>query len=109
MCIRDKLTMVPNKTTEQIATAYTVVKDVEYGSDADQKMDVYFSKDAKSYGKKDYTIVFLHGGGYYLSDKSQEEKFIEPYLKKRSKRRQYELPIEKVSSDCNKRLDECIK
>ena len=45
-------------------------------------MDIYLSKDAKSYGKKNYTIVFLHGGAYYLSDKAAEEKYIEPYLKK---------------------------
>jgi acetyl esterase/lipase len=28
-------------------------------------------------------LFFLHGGGYYLSDKSEEERYIEPYLKKR--------------------------
>ncbi|MFT5941314.1 MAG: acetyl esterase/lipase [Sediminicola sp.] len=45
-------------------------------------MDMYLSKHATSYGNKNYTIVFLHGGGYYVSDKTQEEKYIEPYLKK---------------------------
>lgn len=48
----------------------------------EQNMDIYLSKDAKSYGKHNYTIVFLHGGGYYVSDKSEEERYIEPYLKK---------------------------
>lgn len=32
--------------------------------------------------EKIITIVFLHGGAYYLSDKSTEERYIEPYLKK---------------------------
>jgi len=77
-----KLTSISDKTTEQISATYEIKKDVSYGTDAEQNMDIYLSKDAKSYGKNNYTIVFLHGGGYYLSDKSEEEKYIEPYLKK---------------------------
>jgi len=77
-----RLTSTPDKSTEQIATIYKIMKDVSYGTDAEQNMDIYLSKDAKSYGKNNYTIVFLHGGGYYLSDKNAEEKYIEPYLKK---------------------------
>jgi acetyl esterase/lipase len=76
------LTSIQDKTTEQISAAYEIKKNVSYGTDAKQKMDIYLAKDAKSYGKNNYTIVFLHGGGYYLSDKSKEEKYIEPYLKK---------------------------
>ncbi len=76
------LTSVPDKTTEQISATYQIKKDISYGTDAEQNMDVYLSKEAKSYGKNNYTIVFLHGGAYYLSDKSAEEKYIEPYLKK---------------------------
>lgn len=76
------LTSVPDKTAEQISATYQIKKDVPYGTDAEQKMDIYLSNDAKSYGKNNYTIVFLHGGAYYLSDKSAEERYIEPYLKK---------------------------
>ncbi|MDU8886809.1 alpha/beta hydrolase [Yeosuana sp. MJ-SS3] len=76
------LTSVPDKTTEQISATYQTKKDVSYGTDAEQNMDIYLSKEAKSYGKNNYTIVFLHGGAYYLSDKSAEERYIEPYLKK---------------------------
>jgi acetyl esterase/lipase len=76
------LTSVPDKTDEQISAAYQIKKDVSYGTDAEQNMDIYLSKEAKSYGKNNYTIVFLHGGAYYLSDKSAEERYIEPYLKK---------------------------
>lgn len=80
-CTR-RLISLPDKTTEQIDVTYQVLKDVSYGSDAEQKMDIYLSKDANSYGTKNYTIVFLHGGAYYLSDKTEEEKYVEPYLKK---------------------------
>ncbi|CAN5195332.1 hypothetical protein BH20BAC1_BH20BAC1_17370 [soil metagenome] len=45
-------------------------------------MDIYISEDAKKLRNKNFTIVFIHGGGYYVSDKSEEEKYIEPYLKK---------------------------
>lgn len=45
-------------------------------------MDIYLSPEAKSYGERNYTIVFLHGGAYYLSDKAAEEQYIEPYLRK---------------------------
>lgn len=77
-----KLTSIPDKTTAQISTIYEITEDVAYGTNDEQKMDIYLSKDAKSYGKYNYTIVFLHGGGYYLSDKKAEERYIEPYLKK---------------------------
>ncbi len=45
-------------------------------------MNIYIFKEAKKLKRKNFTIVFVHGGGYYVSDKSQEEKFIQPYLKK---------------------------
>ncbi|GAA4812128.1 hypothetical protein GCM10023330_19240 [Litoribaculum gwangyangense] len=73
---------IQDKTTEQISAIYQINKNVSYGADAEQNMDIYLSKNAKSYGKKNYTIVFLHGGAYYFSDKSKEERYIEPYLKK---------------------------
>jgi fermentation-respiration switch protein FrsA (DUF1100 family) len=76
------LTSIPDKTAEQISAIYHIKKDVSYGTDAEQNMDIYLSKEAKSYGKNNYTIIFLHGGAYYLSDKSEEERYIEPYLKK---------------------------
>ncbi|SMG52489.1 Alpha/beta hydrolase family protein [Marivirga sericea] len=81
-CSTEKLTSIPDKTSEQIAATYEVLKDVSYDSDPGQKLDIYLSKDANSYEDKNYTIVFLHGGAYYLSDKSKEERYIAPYLKK---------------------------
>lgn len=44
-------------------------------------MDIYLFKEANSFTNK-VTIIFLHGGGYYLSDKSKEERYIKPYLEK---------------------------
>jgi acetyl esterase/lipase len=47
-------------------------------------MDIHKSKSAKSLKDKNITIVYIHGGGWYLSDKSQEHEmaFIQPFLKK---------------------------
>ena len=77
-----KLTEVHDLSPEERVITYQVLKDVSYGSDPEQTMDIYLTQKAKSFGKRNYTIVFLHGGGYYFSDKSQEERYIEPYLKK---------------------------
>lgn len=77
-----KLASVDDKTDEQIRTGYNIMQDVSYGSDEEQIMDIYLSEDAKSLGSKNFTIIFLHGGGYYVSDKSEEERYITPYLKK---------------------------
>lgn len=77
-----KLASLSDKTTEQITANYKVTKDIPYGADKEQTMDIYLSADAKKLKKKNYTIVFLHGGGYYISDKSREERYIQPYLKK---------------------------
>ena len=77
-----KLASLVDKTTEQISAQYHVTKDVSYGADKEQTMDIYLSNDAEKLNDKNYTVVFLHGGGYYLSDKSSEERYIQPYLKK---------------------------
>lgn len=76
------LAEIPDLSPEERASVYEKYKDVFYGSDAEQNMDIYLSKQASRYGKSNFTIVFLHGGGYYFSDKTQEERYIEPYLKK---------------------------
>lgn len=76
------LISIANLTEDQSQSVYSALKDVSYGSDEEQVMDIYLSQKAKSFGKRNFTIVFLHGGGYYFSDKSQEERYIKPYLKK---------------------------
>jgi acetyl esterase/lipase len=77
-----KLTSTIDLSATEKESVYKVLKDVSYGSDAEQTMDIYLSQNAKSFGNRNYTIVFLHGGGYYFSDKTQEERYIEPYLSK---------------------------
>jgi acetyl esterase/lipase len=76
------LTFTVDLSATEKETVYKILKDVSYGSNAEQVVDIYLSQNAKSFGKRNYTIVFLHGGGYYFSDKSQEERYIEPYLRK---------------------------
>jgi acetyl esterase/lipase len=77
-----KLASVVDKNPEQIKSAYEIAKDISYGADKEQAMDIYQARNAKKLKNSDYTIVFLHGGGYYVSDKSREERYIQPYLKK---------------------------
>lgn len=73
-----KLTSIENKADRD----YTITKEVSYGNDPEQGMDIYIARDTKQLGNKNYTVIFLHGGGYYLSDKSREERYIKPYLHK---------------------------
>jgi acetyl esterase/lipase len=77
-----KLATLVDKTSEQIATAYHVTKDIAYGTDKEQTLDIYLASNAQKLKDRNYTVVFLHGGGYYISDKSREERYIQPYLKK---------------------------
>ena len=77
-----KLASVPEMTNEGIKSNYKVIKDVAYGSDKEQNLDIYLSNNAQKLGRKNFTVVFLHGGGYYISDKTKEERYIQPYLKK---------------------------
>lgn len=77
-----RLSTIPDQGPEQRAATYRILKDVAYGADAEQTADIHLSRTASSYGSRNYTIVFLHGGGYYLSDKAAEERYITPYLEK---------------------------
>ena len=45
-------------------------------------MDVYVPGEASRGRRPNYTLVFMHGGGYYLSDKTKEERYIQPYLQR---------------------------
>ena len=77
-----KLAAVADKTPAQIPAAYAITQDVAYGADPGQTMDVYRSREAASRHGHNYTVVFLHGGGYFLSDKTKEDRYIQPYQKK---------------------------
>lgn len=78
-CSSPKLAETPQFTTEEITANYTVYNDIPYGEDKLQVMDIYLSREQK---KSKYAVIFIHGGGYYLSDKKQEERYIQPYLEK---------------------------
>ena len=77
-----KRTPVATMTPAQALATYTVTRDVAYGTDAEQTLDVYVPREASRGRRAHYTVVFLHGGGYYLSDKTQEERYIQPYLQR---------------------------
>ncbi|TAG34234.1 MAG: alpha/beta hydrolase [Cytophagia bacterium] len=81
-CKSVKLSSLTMLTQEEVKNSYRIIRDEPYGSDKQQKMDIYLSQNSEKLGDKNFTIVFLHGGGYYLSDKSKEEKYIQPYLQK---------------------------
>lgn len=77
-----KISELPNYSDAAIEANYRILPDVEYGSDPKQTMDIYLSKNPDRLGRKNYTIIFIHGGGYYVSDKKAEERYIQPYLRK---------------------------
>lgn len=81
-CSTIKLATLPEISSDQLKDSYRILKDEAYGEDKQQKMDIYISNSAHTFKDKNFTIIFLHGGGYYLSDKTKEEKYIQPYLKK---------------------------
>ena len=70
------------QTPAQTLAAYAVTKDVPYGPDPAHTLDLYLPRGASLPRGSRYTLVFLHGGGYYLSDKASEERYIQPYLAK---------------------------
>lgn len=77
-----KLASLADKSPEQVQAAYAVSKDVPYGTDPEEVLDLYLANKVTTLKDKNFTIVFLHGGGYYVSDKAREERYIQPYLKK---------------------------
>jgi acetyl esterase/lipase len=78
------LTQLEDKTEEEIASTYTVYSNIAYGTDSLQMMDIHKSGSANTLKDKNFTIVYLHGGGWYVSDKLQEHEmaFVQPYLRK---------------------------
>jgi acetyl esterase/lipase len=77
-----KTSPVAYSTPAQALASYAISRDVAYGTDREQTMDVYLPRDTRGARRPAYTVVFLHGGGYYLSDKNQEERYIRPYLQR---------------------------
>lgn len=79
--LSSKLIFAQNIAEDHIRENFKIFKDVSYDTDEEQNMDIYLSKETNSFTKK-VTIIFIHGGGYYFGDKSQVERYINPYLEK---------------------------
>jgi len=60
------------KKLQLITTDYQILKDISFGFNEKQKLDLYLFKEAKSLIKNNYTMVFVPESGYYVSDKSEE-------------------------------------
>jgi acetyl esterase/lipase len=69
---------------DEIRSTYTLFSNIAYGTDSLQTMDIHKSGIANTLKNKNFTIVYIHGGGFYLSDKleSHEMAFVKPFLKK---------------------------
>jgi acetyl esterase/lipase len=67
------------KQNQDALSNYNVSKNTSYGDDAEQIMDIYVSKESSN---NNLTIVFMHGGGWYMSDKQDVQRYIQPYLLK---------------------------
>lgn len=61
---------------------YIFFEDIQYGDLPLQEMDIYTSRKSINNQKSIYTIIFIHGGAYFQSDKKDELRYITPYLEK---------------------------
>jgi acetyl esterase/lipase len=58
----------PSKNAVPEPLVESILNDVAYGTNAAQKMDVYLPKERNASTK---TIVYIHGGGWYMGDKNE--------------------------------------
>jgi acetyl esterase/lipase len=77
-----KTAPVADNTPAQALSTYDITRDLAYGTDPEQTMDVYLPRETSRQRRPAYTLVFLHGGGYFVSDKTKEERYIQPYLQR---------------------------
>jgi acetyl esterase/lipase len=61
---------------------HVVHTDVPYGDHDRQVMDIHVARDVERRGDRNYTIVFLHGGGFSFGDKSDNGRYLAPLLEK---------------------------
>lgn len=76
------LSSATGKDAAAIAADYQVMRDVRYGPDDRQMMDLHLSKDVSRLGSRNFTIVFLHGGGFSFGSRSDNTRYITPFLQK---------------------------
>ena len=70
----------PASEDKPVPPDYEIQRDIAYGDHPQQVFDSYRFGLGKGDRGQDFTIIFAHGGGYYLSDKSEEEHYIKPFL-----------------------------
>lgn len=66
---------------QQISDTHVVYADVAYGEDARQVMDIHLGRNAVRLGSRNHTIVFLHGGGFSFGNKSDNGRYLAPFLR----------------------------
>ena len=76
------LSLLENRGERPLEDDYRVVTDQAYGPHYRQRMDLYLAKDVERLGSRDFTIVFLHGGGFSFGDKANNRRYINPFLQK---------------------------
>jgi acetyl esterase/lipase len=59
---------------------HIVHSDVPYGNHARQVMDIHLGREAARLGERNHTIVFLHGGGFSFGDKTDNGRYVTPFL-----------------------------
>ena len=76
------LSVLENRGERPLGDDYRVVTDEAYGPHDRQRMDLYLAKDVERLGSRDFTIVFLHGGGFSFGDKANNQRYIKFFLQK---------------------------
>jgi acetyl esterase/lipase len=64
-CQKETTVISPN-TTSILPNEEIIINDVSYGTHERNKMDIYLPKNR---GKSTKTIIYIHGGGWYMGDK----------------------------------------
>jgi acetyl esterase/lipase len=67
---------------QEISDTHVVHMDVPYGDHDRQVMDIHVARDVERLGDGNYTVVFLHGGGFSFGDKSDNGRYLTPFLEK---------------------------
>jgi acetyl esterase/lipase len=62
--------------------SHVVHRNIPYGADARQIMDIHLGRDAERLMNRNYTIVFLHGGDFSFGDNSDSGSYVKPFLRK---------------------------
>jgi acetyl esterase/lipase len=76
------LSSVDDRLPGPLEVDYRILADEAYGPHDRQRMDLYLARDAERLGRRNFTIVFLHGGGFSFGDRANNERYIEPFLQR---------------------------